>query len=123
MGINALHDAVRLRDGYCFITGEEPIKAEVGLWSNLQAAHVFPLAHQETWAQDDLQRCITDPSARGDPMNSVQNGLLLEAGVHRLFDDYFISINPDISTTFPPTPQARFNPKFQWLMTFRMTSK
>lgn len=52
-------------------------------------------------------------------MNSVQNGLLLEAGVHRLFDDYFISINPDVSIT----PQARSNTKSQWLMIFRMTSK
>ncbi|KAI9880656.1 MAG: hypothetical protein M1830_001660 [Pleopsidium flavum] len=91
----AFSDAVRSRDRRCVITEEGPINADAGLWSNLQAAHVFPLAHKGHWVKQNFNRWITRPSASEDPINSVHNGLLLEAGVHSLFDSYIISINPD----------------------------
>ncbi|KAF8475851.1 hypothetical protein BDZ91DRAFT_615368, partial [Kalaharituber pfeilii] len=33
--------------------------------------------------------------------NSYQNGLLLESGVHKLFDQYLFPISPDLSTILP----------------------
>jgi predicted restriction endonuclease len=62
---------MRLYDGKCAITGDEP--AEV-----LEAAHIEPHA------------------VRG--RNSLDNGLLLRSDIHALFDDGLLWIEPDSLT-------------------------
>lgn len=66
------------------------------MWSGLEAAHVFPLAYENHWIQYDFARWITVPSIAGSSINSVQNGMLLRADIHALFDNYLFSINPDV---------------------------
>ncbi len=82
-------NAVRERDGECVITG---FKEED--WIGLEAAHIFPLAHGTYWIYNDFGRWITDDT--GGSINSVQNGILLRSDVHRLFDLFGFSINPDV---------------------------
>ncbi|KAG0639917.1 hypothetical protein HOY80DRAFT_1136401 [Tuber brumale] len=36
-----------------------------------------------------------EDSAGSSKINSIQNGLLLRQGVHRLFDQYLLTVNPD----------------------------
>ena len=67
-------------------------------YRGFQAAHVFPLAYESTWIGQDYGRWITEVSTKGGSINSVQNGLLLSSEVHQLFDDYSLSINPDVCT-------------------------
>ena len=64
----------------------------------LHAAHIFPLAYEDIWISGNYQRWITETSSSSSAskINSVQNGLLLESGVHSLFDSYGFSINPDV---------------------------
>lgn len=72
---------VRSRDGKCVLTGIVNNSAPANLWRGFHAAHVFPLASGN--------HCSS--------INSCQNGLLLSANVHEMFDDYSISVNPDVS--------------------------
>jgi hypothetical protein len=41
---HGFRDAVRRRDGRCWVTGEEPPSAQFGEWSGLEAAHIIPIA-------------------------------------------------------------------------------
>ena len=66
-------------------------------WDRFEAAHVFPLASEALFIHDNLSRWITLGAPTESGINSVQNGLLLRVDVHRLFDQYLISINPDVS--------------------------
>ncbi|KAI9879850.1 MAG: hypothetical protein M1830_006873 [Pleopsidium flavum] len=91
----AFCDAVRSRDRRCIITGEEAVNAEFGSWTGFEAAHIFPLAHEGHWIQYNFDRWITKSPVNGGSINSMQNGLLLGAGIHQLFDHYEVSINPD----------------------------
>ena len=88
-------DAVRQRDRGCVITGEKA-EAEYGIWRGFECAHIFPLAYEGHWIQHDYGRCISIHPKTGGSINSVQNGLLLRADVHILFDGYDVSINPDV---------------------------
>ncbi|KAI9870707.1 MAG: hypothetical protein M1830_003901 [Pleopsidium flavum] len=92
---HGFRDTVRARDQQCVITGVGPINAAAGRWAPLQAAHVFPLAHQQHWDDSNLSRWITQPPINGELIDSVQNGLLLRADIHQLFDSYDFSINPN----------------------------
>ena len=93
----AFTDAVRSRDGQCVISGR-PVKRRNGVSSyiSFQASHVFPLAYEGDWVQQNLGRWITEIPSRGGSINSVQNGLLLSNEMHALFDTYCLSINPDV---------------------------
>ncbi|KAF8534786.1 hypothetical protein BDD12DRAFT_387723 [Trichophaea hybrida] len=86
-------DAVRERDRRCVITGKRALNADHGFWFGFEATHVFPLAYEGHWKEHNYG--ITIPSASGGSLNSVQNGMLLRADIHMLFDCYAISINPD----------------------------
>ncbi|KAI9870191.1 MAG: hypothetical protein M1830_004548 [Pleopsidium flavum] len=88
-------DAVRSRDQQCVITGRQPVDPDNGDWRPLQAAHIYPLAYHQQWIEGNLGRWITKLPAKGEDINSVQNGLLLDAGMHLLFDGYTVSINPE----------------------------
>ncbi|KAF8469072.1 HNH endonuclease-domain-containing protein [Kalaharituber pfeilii] len=87
-------DAVRERDQRCVITGQRYVSAR-GSWAGFQAAHIFPPAYEGHWIEKDYGRWITIPPGTGGSINSVQNGLLLRADIHILFDSYDVSINPD----------------------------
>ena len=54
----------------------------------------------------DMSRCITDdgPANLQGPngINSIQNGLLLQSGIHDLWDNYDLSVNPDVSEPWLP---------------------
>lgn len=80
---------MRERDGQCVITG-----FEYDDYVALEAAHIFPLAYGSHWIEYDFDRWITDGS--GQSINSVQSGILLRSDIHRLFDLYAFSINPDV---------------------------
>ncbi|KAJ5736989.1 uncharacterized protein N7483_002114 [Penicillium malachiteum] len=91
-------DSVRARDGKCVVSGVVNVNRDEDIWDVFEAAHIFPLTRRDTWAHLQFSRYVTYQTA--DPMNSAQNGLLLLAGVHKRFDSYRISIDPDVSQFF-----------------------
>lgn len=95
--IRGFKDQVRQRDRRCVVTKLQNPAAEFGVWAGFEATHIFPLAYEEYWNQQNFSRWITIPATQGGAINSVQNGLLLQSSVHQLFDIYSFSINPDVS--------------------------
>lgn len=93
-------DAVFERDGRCVVTKRVNKAAAINSWSSFQAAHIFPLAREGEWAAGGFDDLITLPPPTGSKINSVQNGLLLDTGLHECFDQYLFSINPDVSCLF-----------------------
>ncbi len=61
-----------------------------------EAAHVFPLAYLSQWNLEDYDRWITFDSPEAGKINSVQNGMLLRSHLHKEWDHYAFSINPDV---------------------------
>jgi hypothetical protein len=94
--VEAFRNAVRLRDGRCIVTGEIVPGAQYDIWVGFEAAHIFPLAYEQHWKDSNFACWISIPSIRGDSINSVQNGMLLENAIHDLFDAFYFSINPDV---------------------------
>jgi len=94
--VAGFRDAIRQRDGRCVITGEEALGVGESRWFGFEASHVFPLAYEGHWVEHNYDRWITIPSANGRSINSVQNGMLLDATIHSLFENYAIAINPDV---------------------------
>jgi hypothetical protein len=93
----AFRDAVRSRDRQCAISGEEvPSYGGEPFYMGFEAAHIFPLAHEGHWIDNNYDRWITIPPEKGGVINSVQNGLLLRGDIYQLFDSYNLSINPDV---------------------------
>ncbi|KAF2465657.1 uncharacterized protein BDR25DRAFT_239571 [Lindgomyces ingoldianus] len=88
-------EAVRARDRRCVISGEVAIGAQFDNWNGFEAAHIFPLAYEGYWNENNYDRWITIRPEKGGTINSVQNGLLLRSDIHQLFDSYDFSINPD----------------------------
>ncbi|KAI9781193.1 MAG: hypothetical protein M1839_006301 [Geoglossum umbratile] len=76
--VAAFRDAVHSRDRRCIITG----RRRLALIMDSGGANAY-------------SRWITVPATSGGSINSIQNGILLESGIHQLFDGYDISINPD----------------------------
>lgn len=68
----------------------------VSFYSGFEAAHIFPLAYEGHWTANNYGRWMTHTPERGGTINSVQNGLFLNAAVHQLFDSYNVSVNPDV---------------------------
>ncbi|KAF8422323.1 hypothetical protein BGX38DRAFT_1251983 [Terfezia claveryi] len=66
-------------------------------WASFEVAHIFPLEAENLWIEWGYGCWVTNlDDANGvSKINSCQNGFLLEAGIHRLFDQYLVSINPD----------------------------
>ncbi|KIW78778.1 hypothetical protein Z517_08617 [Fonsecaea pedrosoi CBS 271.37] len=105
--VAAFAEAVRLRDRQCIISGRSvPFLNDIYYWRSFEAAHIFPLAYEGYWIKENYGRWIISQPVQGGSINSVQNGLLLSAGIHQLFDSYSISINPDDNykiVAFEPT--------------------
>ncbi|KAJ9270606.1 hypothetical protein DTO212C5_3395 [Paecilomyces variotii] len=92
----SFRDDVRKRDQGCVLSGTKNTMASFGQWRGFEAAHIFPLEKELLWIKEDCQRWITDiDDERDTKINSPQNGLLLRADIHSLFDDYLVSVNPD----------------------------
>ena len=86
------------------ISGQGGLLASSGVWTKLEAAHVFPLESENLWNQFGYSRWITnmDETTGISKINSVQNGLLMKRDLHSAFDQYFFSINPDVCTLRGP---------------------
>jgi predicted restriction endonuclease len=94
--VHAFRNAVRLRDRRCIITGKVALGAQYGTWRGFEAAHIFPLAYEEHWRNNNFARWISIPPITGGTINSIQNGMLLRSDIHELFDSFAFSINPDV---------------------------
>jgi len=71
--------------------------APFNIWSGFQAAHIFPVESESYWTEQDYGRWIRDVTPGVSKINSRQNGFLLQATVHIDFDNYLVSVNPDVS--------------------------
>jgi len=93
--VQAFCHSMRDRDRRCVITGRPGVIDGVSFWSTLDATHIFPLAYEKHWNDCNYSRWITVPPASGSDgsINSVQNGILIGADIHVLFDSYDFSIN------------------------------
>lgn len=100
--------SVRERDRQCLISGLKVQSRDgVDFFTSFQAAHIFPIAYEGHWIEQDYGRWITIQPAKGGSINSVQNGILLLSHFHQLFNLYDISINPDDNykvVAFAPYP-------------------
>jgi hypothetical protein len=97
---DAFRDGVRARDRKCVISGRvDGIPWDV--WIGFEAAHVFPLQQETLWIQYNYAHWITSTGSGSSTTNSIQNGLLMSKTVHSLFDQYLVSINPDVSFPKP----------------------
>ena len=96
---DSFRDGIRDRDGKCVISGLENTASSFNIWTSFQAAHIFPLESESYWNETNLGRWITDmDNMTGvSKINSCQNGFLLQSGIHNAFDEYLISVNPDVS--------------------------
>lgn len=99
---NRFRNEIRSRDKKCVISGDENLDAntQLGIWPGLDAAHIFPLKFENLWIQFGYNDSITDiPDDDDNPemrkINSPKNGFLLNKVVHRMFDQYLLSVNPD----------------------------
>lgn len=94
--VRGFRDEVRARDRRCVLTKVENLLIEAGIWNAFEAAHIFPLASEQHWNENNFGRWITHLPRRGGSINSVQNGILLRRDLHPPFDCYDVSINPDV---------------------------
>ena len=95
---DAFREGIRARDGKCVISGVVNRMAPYN-WSRWEAAHIFPLEKENLWIHWGYGRWITDmgDTVGVSKINSCQNGFLLQANIHRDFDHYLLSVNPDVS--------------------------
>jgi HNH endonuclease len=96
---DAFRKGVRERDGKCVISGEINHLAQWNVWAGFEAAHVFPLEHENLWIEYNYARWITnmDDVVGSSKINSTQNGFLIADNLHTRFGQYLFSINPDVS--------------------------
>jgi hypothetical protein len=83
-------------------------------FTGLHAAHIFPVARQAMWNSNSYATWISDTSPAtaisSNKIYSPQNGLLLQASIHGLFDTYRVAINPHVRNHLTPaTLLARVN--------------
>lgn len=90
---------VRERDRKCVVMSEVNDAVDFGIWDGYHAAHIFPLHCKNLWQQFGYSRWITDMDDTNgvSKINSPQNGLLMSSHLHKRFDQYLFSINPDVS--------------------------
>ncbi|KAK9364768.1 HNH endonuclease-domain-containing protein [Lipomyces kononenkoae] len=87
---------VRVRDGKCVITGTVNEAADIDEWIGFEAAHIFPVSHEDYFVRSGFSTWITNRTGRRDTgINSVQNGLLMQSNIHQQFDTFDIAVNPD----------------------------
>ncbi|KAK9321852.1 HNH endonuclease-domain-containing protein [Lipomyces orientalis] len=89
-------EQLRQRDGKCVITGLVNRAAFIDEWTTFEAAHIFPLSHEELfrslgYPQYVNNRCDDSPTG----INSCQNGLLMRSNIHQQFDSFNFAIDLD----------------------------
>lgn len=98
-------DAVRRRDGGCMVSSVPNLRAQVNMWQAFEAVHLFPLEHESLWLSTGCKQWIANMNGvqqqgnriiENSGINSVHNGLLMRSDLHREFDTYLFSINPDV---------------------------
>lgn len=69
------------------------------MWDGYDAAHIFPLHCEDLWNQLGYGHWITNMNETNgiSKINSSQNGLLMSSNLHKRFDQYLFSINPNAS--------------------------
>ena len=95
---NSFRNGIRARDGKCVISGVKHMSA-AGNWTSFEAAHIFPLELENLWIEFNYGRWVDDGmdhNAGISGINSCQNGFLIQSTAHGLFDQYLLSMNPDV---------------------------
>lgn len=99
---------VRNRNRKCVISGimNPELYVQSGNWTSFEASHILPPESDSYWVQFNYGCCISNMDDRPSlsKINSYQNGFLLESGVHKQFDQYLLSVNPDVGVP----PASRF---------------
>ena len=97
---DSFRNGIRARDGKCVISGIKNMST-AGNWTAFEAAHIFPLELENLWLEFNYGRWVDDidDDAGISKINSCQNGLLLRSDVHKMFDQYLLSVNPDVRTS------------------------
>ena len=95
---DAFREGIRARDGKCVISGVVNLRAPYR-WTSFEAARIFPLEKENLWIQWGYSRWITDmdDTVGLSKINSCQNGFLLSRNVYGEFNQYLLSVNPDVS--------------------------
>jgi len=83
---DVFRNGIRARDGKCVISGIVNTCAYRDSWAVFEAAHIFPLERESLWIQCNYGRYITDTddTTGVSKIDSLQNGLILQAGIHSL---------------------------------------
>jgi hypothetical protein len=54
------------------------------------------MEQEELWNKNNYSQWITNETGcHSATIDFIQNGILLSASMHRLFDVYFVGVNPD----------------------------
>lgn len=94
--LSNFHSLVRHRDLRRVVTGDIVKGADADEWSRFGAAHIVPLAHEDIFLSQSLHAFVARQEDDSG-IHSPQNGLLLRADIHQLFDQYALSVNPFVS--------------------------
>lgn len=81
----------------CVASGSVCRGAIIDRWTPFEAAHVVPLALEWVFTSTVLASCVTSIPTGDTGINSPQNGILLRSDIHKMFDQYFFSVNPFVS--------------------------
>ncbi|KAK9322301.1 HNH endonuclease-domain-containing protein [Lipomyces orientalis] len=89
-------EQVQIRDGRCVISGLPNPVAFRNDWASFEAAHIFPLSHEELFRSLNDPQFVTNRSDETDiGTNSCQNGLLMQSTIHQQFNAFKFGIDPD----------------------------
>jgi hypothetical protein len=94
---DSFRNGIRARDCKCVISSVVN-RRPADNWTGFEAAHIFPLELENLWIKFNYGRWVDDidDDAGISKINSCQNGLLLRSDVHKMFDQYLLSVNPDV---------------------------
>ncbi|KDQ18486.1 hypothetical protein BOTBODRAFT_28856 [Botryobasidium botryosum FD-172 SS1] len=83
---------LRSRDGKCVITGRSPHAED---WASIKACHIVPLMQPDLFEEKFAPLLANDTLPEDQPLNSVQNGLILASEFREHWNRYNFSIDPD----------------------------
>ncbi|KXG48708.1 uncharacterized protein PGRI_025780 [Penicillium griseofulvum] len=106
-------NSLRKRDDRCAITGRSAARTLEQPFLGLEATHIFPVSMLGEWTKQGYRQYITDTRPTSEigesGLYSIQNGLLLGAEVHCLFDQFQLGVDPDADykiIVFAPDPEG-----------------
>ncbi|KAG0132656.1 hypothetical protein HOY82DRAFT_643464 [Tuber indicum] len=90
---------IRNRDRKCVTSGisNPEIHIQANNWISFEAAHIFPLEQESFWTQLNGRQLGTDmdDTCGSAKISSCRHGILLDAAIHEIFNQYLIFVNPD----------------------------